>query len=162
MADEETVESGPEVDETADLQARVAELEDLWRRALADLDNLRKRTARDMQHVRADERARVAADWLPVVDNLELALGHARSDPTSIVQGIEAVRDQALSVLTRLGFVRRNDVGEQFDPVRHEAVSAVTDADAPPGTVVHVVRPGYGDNDTQLRPAAVVVAQRPD
>jgi molecular chaperone GrpE len=162
MADEETVQSGPEVDETAELQVRVAELEDLWRRALADLDNLRKRAARDMQHVRADERARVAAEWLPVVDNLELALGHAQSDPSAIVQGIEAVRDQALAVLSRLGFARRDDVGEQFDPVRHEAVSAVTDADATPGTVVHVVRPGYSDDESQLRPAAVVVAQRPD
>jgi molecular chaperone GrpE len=162
MADEDTVEARPEGDENTELKARVAELEDLWRRALADLDNLRKRVARDMQSLRADERARVAAEWLPVVDNLELALAHARSDPSAIVEGIDAVRDQAQAVLTRLGFPRRDDTGEQFDPVRHEAVSAVNDPAATPGTVVHVVRPGYGDDEHQLRPAAVVVAQRPD
>jgi molecular chaperone GrpE len=104
----------------------------------------------------------VAAEWLPILDNLELALAHAQSDPTAIVQGIHAVRDQALAVLTRLGFPRRNDKGEHFDPTRHEAVSAVADPDIEPGTIVHVVRPGYGGDEHQLRPAAVVVAQRPE
>jgi molecular chaperone GrpE len=167
MADENAVEAARDRDESdgdeaTELKARVIELEDLWRRALADLDNTRKRASRDLAQMRADERARVAAEWLPILDNLELALAHAQSDPVAIVQGIKAVRDQALAVLTRLGFPRRNDVGEHFDPTRHEAVSAVTDPDAEPGTIVHVVRPGYGDDEHQLRPAAVVVAQRPD
>jgi molecular chaperone GrpE len=167
MADENTVAAAQDRDESdgdepTELKARVIELEDLWRRALADLDNTRKRATRDLAQVRADERTRVAAEWLPILDNLELALAHAQSDPTVIVQGIQAVRDQALAVLTRLGFPRRNDVGEQFDPARHEAVSAVADPDAEPGTILHVVRPGYGDDEHPLRPAAVVVAQRPD
>jgi molecular chaperone GrpE len=167
VADEDTVDAPREIDEqgadeNAELKVRIAELEDLWRRALADLDNLRKRMARDMQNLRSDERARVAAEWLPVVDNLELALAHARSDPGAIVEGIQAVRDQALAVLSRLGFPRRDDTGQSFDPARHEAVSAIADAEAEPGTVVHVVRPAYGDDERQLRPAAVVVAQRPE
>src|SRR5437870_10017489 len=58
--------------ELAELRQRVAQLEDQWKRALADLDNLRKRMARESQQQRADERARVAALWLPVIDNLEL------------------------------------------------------------------------------------------
>ena len=62
--------------------ARIAELDDLWRRAAADLDNLRKRNARLAEQQRADERDRVAAAWLPVVDNLDLALEHADADPT--------------------------------------------------------------------------------
>lgn len=144
----------------AELRARVAHLEDQWRRAVADLDNLRKRVARDSQQLRADERARVAAQWLPVIDNLDLALEHAGADPAALLAGVRAVRDQALSVLAGLGFPRQADVGGHFDPARHEAVAAVRDADAPAGTVLQVVRPGYGDEEHQLRPAAVVVAAK--
>ncbi|GAA3820601.1 MULTISPECIES: nucleotide exchange factor GrpE [Actinomycetes] len=147
-------------DEVARLRAQVAELEDRWRRTAAELDNLRKRVARDSERQRLDERGRVAAAWLPVVDNLDLALTHADADPGSIVQGIRAVRDQALTVLAGLGYPRRDDHGVAFDPTRHEAVSTRADTEAKPGTVVEVLRPGYGDADRQLRPATVVVAAR--
>src|SRR5690349_14002181 len=73
----------------------VEELEDRWRRALADLDNLRKRYARELPREREAERSRVAAAFLPVIDNLELALAHAGADdPGAIVSGVRAVRDQ--------------------------------------------------------------------
>jgi molecular chaperone GrpE len=146
----------------AELRAQAARLEDQWRRATADLDNVRKRMAGQAGQARAEERARVAAEWLPVLDNLELALQHAGADPAAILPGVQAVRDQALAVLARLGFDRQADVGARFDPARHEAVATVPDAQAPPGTVVQVLRPGYGDEEHQLRPAAVVVATRGD
>lgn len=167
MSDEQaatpTGDGGTDAAETiAELQARVAELDDNWRRVLADLDNVRKRMARDLERERLAERERVAREWLPVLDHLELALRHAAADPTSIVDGVRAVRDQAVSVLERLGFPRRDDVGERFDPARHEAVSTAEVAETPEGTVVEIVRPGYGDGERQLRPAAVVVATRAD
>jgi molecular chaperone GrpE len=87
--------------EKAELERRVAELDDLWRRAVAEQDNLRKRAARDLSRVRDQERAQVAAGWLPVVDNLELALDNARASPDSIIEGVRAVHQQALDVLTR-------------------------------------------------------------
>jgi molecular chaperone GrpE len=146
--------------EKAELERRVAELDDLWRRAVAEQDNLRKRAARDLSRIRDQERAQVAAGWLPVVDNLELALDNARASPDSIIEGVRAVHQQALDVLTRLGFPRRDDVGKTFDPAHHEAVSTVPAEDLPPGTVAHVVRPGYGSDDEVLRPASVVVATR--
>jgi molecular chaperone GrpE len=71
---------------------------------------------------------------------------------------VRVVRDHALDVLARLGFPRFEDIGERFDPARHEAVGAI-EADAPPGTIVAVVRPGYGTPEVILRPAAVVVAR---
>jgi molecular chaperone GrpE len=74
------------------------------------------------------------------------------------MQGLLAVRDQAVNALAMLGFPRRDDLGTTFDPSRHEAVGSDPAADAVPGTVVAVVRPGYGEADRQLRPAAVVVA----
>jgi molecular chaperone GrpE len=144
--------------EAAEHAAVVAELEDRWRRALADLDNLRKRYARELDRERAAERARVAAQWLPVVDDLDRALAHAADDPTAIVEGVHAVRDHAMAVLARLGYPRYEEVGVPFDPVQHEAVRVVEDAEAAPGTVVEVLRPGYGREEHWLRPAAVAVA----
>lgn len=132
-----------------------------WQRAVADLDNFRKRCQRDIDDARTGERARVAADLLPVIDNLELALQHANADPGTIVTGVQAVRDQALSALARLGFERIEAAGAPFDPNRHEAAQVVQDPDAEPGTVVAVLRPGYTAPHGLLRPAVVAVSQRP-
>jgi molecular chaperone GrpE len=140
--------------------SQVSDVEDQLKRVLADFDNLRKRLASEVAGARSKERAAVAAAFLPVLDNLELALSHAGSDPSLVQEGIEAVRDQAVAILATLGFVRFDPLAEQFDPVRHEAVSTAPGSSAAPGTIVHVVHPGYGDGEHQLRPAAVVVATK--
>lgn len=146
-----------------ELRARIAELEDKWHRAVAELDNFRKRTARDMARRGDFERAKVAAEWLPVLDNLDAAVAHAAAEPEAIVDGVRAVRDQAADLLARLGFPRQDDEpGTPFDPARHEAVSAVPAEGVEPGTIVAVVRPGYGAGALPLRPAAVVVAAKAD
>ncbi|MDX2406758.1 nucleotide exchange factor GrpE [Streptomyces microflavus] len=150
---------GPEPAED-DHTAAMRELEDRWRRALADLDNLRKRHARELERERTVERSRTAAAFLPVLDNLELALSHADADSGAVVEGIRAVRDQAVSVLELLGYPRHAETGVAFDPAHHEVIGVVDDPDVEPGTVVQVLRPGYGDGDRQLRPAAVTVAKR--
>jgi molecular chaperone GrpE len=67
-------------------------------------------------------------------------------------------REQALAALARLGYPRHEEVGVPFDPARHEAVKIVEDAEAASGTVVQVLRPGYGQGERWLRPAAVAVA----
>jgi len=143
----------------AGLQARLAEANDQRLRAAADLDNLRKRCATQVERAEADARAEAARQWLPVIDNLERALEHAAADPRTIVEGIQAVRQQALGVLASLGFPRRDDTGATFDPARHEAIATVYDPRVPAGTVVQVVRPGYGEPGRELRPAQVVVAK---
>ncbi len=138
-------------------ETELAELEDRWKRALAEADNLRKRFARDVGEAQAAERRRVSALWLPIVDNLELALAHAgRETPT--VQGIRAVHDQAIELLAALGFPRDQETGVPFDPQRHEAVAIEPgEPGDEPGTVLLVLRPGYGAGAQQLRPASVVV-----
>jgi molecular chaperone GrpE len=151
-----STEAGP----AAALERRIAELEDLRLRALADLDNMRKKCASQVSRAEAETRARVALAWLPVVDNLERALAHARADPGSIVDGVKAVRNQAVSVLDQLGYPRRDDdLGAEFDPARHEAIASRPDPAAPEGSVVEVVAPAYGEGERQLRPAQVVVAR---
>lgn len=151
MAETETEET--EAQEQPD--PAIAELEGKWRRALADIDNLRKRHARELAGEQAAERARTSAAFLPVVDNLDLALAHAEDTDDPMTAGVRAVRDQAVALLVALGFPRDEETGIRFDPARHEAVGVVEDPDAEPGTVVKVVRPGY----QPLRPAAVIVAE---
>ena len=160
--DEATRDRSPQVSSDRPAPAE-PDWEDRWRRAVADLDNARKRCARELDRARTDERARVASRWLPVLDNLELALSHAQADPATIVTGVQAVRDQAVAVLNALGYPRRDEstyVGLPFDPAKHEVVTVVDDPDAMPGTVVRVFRPGYGDSEAQLRPAAVAVSRQ--
>lgn len=137
----------------------VAELEGRLRRALADLENVRMRSQRELGQQREAERARVASAWLPVVDDLERALQHGTADETGVLDGLRAVHARALSILAQLGFPRFEDVGEPFDPYRHEAISAVDGE--PPGAIMAVVQPGYGTDETILRPARVVVARAP-
>jgi molecular chaperone GrpE len=147
---------GPQTNSDAEL----ARLEDRWRRALADLDNLRKRYARELDRERKLERSKVAGAWLPIVDNLERALQHSGGDADSVITGVRAILDQAVQLLDHLGYPRDTDTGVPFDPERHEVVNVTDDGGSAPGTVLGVVRPGYGKGSQQLRPAAVVVSGR--
>ena len=159
------VQPVPSADTDDELVTLRAELEDAngrLRRIAAELDNTRTRNMRRAEELRSAARADTAAAWLPVIDNLERAVVAATEgcESGAFVAGLEALRDQAVSVMENLGFRRHAEVGVPFDPYLHEAVSVDADADAEPGIVVEVVRPGYGDGERQLRPAGVVVAGR--
>ena len=159
--DDRVGESPPEaVASQPDADLELAKLEDRWRRAVADLDNLRKRYARELDRERTTERSRVAGAWLPVVDNLERAIDHADNQSDAVVEGVRSILDQSLQVLEQLGYPRDAQSGVPFDPQRHEVVGVVEHGDSAPGTVVEVLRPGYGKGSRQLRPAAVVVSRR--
>jgi molecular chaperone GrpE len=168
VVDDDQIDTAPEPDPLAvdadtgtdldaDTERVLEESEAQLRRTLADLDNLRKRYHREVERERLDERARVAREWLAVVDNLERALEHGGDPDSAMAHGVAAVLEQARTLLAQLGFPRYEDIGREFDPLRHEAVAAVP-ADAPPGTVVAASRAGYGDREQILRPAAVMVA----
>jgi molecular chaperone GrpE len=159
--DDRVDENPPEaVASQPDSDAELAKLEDRWRRAVADLDNLRKRYARELDRERQAEGARVAAAWLPIVDNMERAISHAGDRSDAVLEGVRSIVEQALKVLERLGYPRDAQAGVPFDPERHEVVGVVDQPDSQPGTVVEVLRPGYGEGSRQLRPAAVVVSRR--
>src|ERR1700746_3396795 len=154
----ETSTGPPPEPATAEQAARIAELEDLRLRALADLDNVRKRCADQVSRADADARAAGTRQWLAVIDNLDLALEHAEADPASIIDGVRAVRAQALDILARLGLPRRDDRGARFDPARHEAVASRPDPEAEADVVAEVVRPAYGEGDHPPLRALGVVA----
>jgi molecular chaperone GrpE len=97
-AEPESREVSTEREGQAAAQAEaLAKMEDQWRRALADADNVRKRAVRDGAQQRAQERAAVALAWLPILDNLELALAHAPNNGDPLVEGIAAIRAQAMT-----------------------------------------------------------------
>lgn len=168
-ADTAHVTGSPDAPDTADgpdtpdavsreeLAGRLAEVEDRWRRAAADLDNTRKRAARELAVARDAERARAASVFLPVVDGLTDAVAYAKQVDDPVADGIESIRQQGVSALERLGYPRIDDVGVPFDPRVHEVVSVVERDDLPPRTVAAVTRLGFGSPDRLLRPAGVVV-----
>ena len=157
--DTETGAGGASVQPVApdDSDRRLADVEDRWRRAVADLDNLRKRAARETEFVRDSERARAASVFLPVVDGLEDAVTYARGQSASLAEGMQAIREQAVAALETLGYPRIDEVGVPFDPRIHEVVSVAGRDDRPPRTVVVVARLGFGTPDRLLRAAGVVV-----
>ncbi|MDT0301301.1 nucleotide exchange factor GrpE [Streptomonospora wellingtoniae] len=148
----------PRPEEGNEAEARAQEMEERWHRALADRENLRKRHVTELARAVAAERGRVAEAWLPVVDNLDLALGHADSQEGAFVEGVRAVREQAVGILARLGYPRYGEAGVPFDPLWHEVVEVRGVSEVPAGRVLEVLRPGYGTADQQLRPAAVAVS----
>src|ERR1700682_3352715 len=159
--DDRVDESPPDaVASQPDSDKELAKLEDRWRRAVPDLDNLRKRYARELDRERQTERSPGAGARLPIVDNLERAISHAGDQSDAVVEGVRSILDQALQVLEQLGYPRDAEPGVPFDPERHEVVGVVGHPDSAPGAVVEVLRPGYGQGSRQLRPAAVVVSRR--
>jgi molecular chaperone GrpE len=139
-----------------DLRAELAAMEDRYKRALADLDNYRKRSARELERRVAESREAVIRDWLEAVDSVERAL---RMDPDGpAADGLRAVLEQMEAILRREGVHRIGAAGEPFDPQRFEAVGVRDTSEAPDRTVIEVVRSGFGADGRVLRPAQVIVA----
>jgi molecular chaperone GrpE len=142
-----------------DFEAELAQMEDRYKRALADLDNYRKRSARELDRLVQEKRDALIRDWLDVVDGVERAL---RMHPDSGAhEGLRAVFDHMESVLARQGVARVGEVGERFDPHRHEAVEVRETGEVPDRTVVEVLRSGFAVGDRVVRPAQVVVSRAP-
>ena len=142
-----------------DLAEQLAQTEDRFKRALADLDNYRKRSAREVERRVEEGRDALLREWLEAVDTVERA---ARMDPDGpLGQGMRALLDQIEALLARRGVQRIGEAGEPFDPERHDAVEVRMTTDAPENTVVDVIRAGYAVDGRVLRPAQVAVARRP-
>lgn len=151
--------------EAEELRAKLAATEERLVRLGADFDNLRKRTLKEREEAHRYGHENLVKDLLASVDNLERAIGHARSsdggDFESMLQGVELVLREILGVLAKHGVKRIEAEGEPFDPNLHEAMAQTEDASAPPHTVVQVFQTGYQLRDRLLRPARVVVSKGP-
>ena len=146
----------------ADAEERARSHWEQYLRAVADLDNVRKRAQRDIEAANRYGLEKFAAELLPVRDSLELAVqsaDQAEFDARSLKQGQQATLQLLAKALERLGVTPIKPVGEPFDPSRHEAMLAQESATASPGTVLQVVQTGYELNGRVIRPARVIVAK---
>ena len=139
--------------------ATVQEMEDRWRRALADFDNYRKRCEREMEKIREDERACVLASMLPVYDSIEHALKACDDCDHPIVKGVECIQRQMKQIFSSYGVEEIEAERVLFDPKWHEVVGTVADPQLPDGLVYEVVQKGYRMGDRLLRPAKVIVVK---
>jgi molecular chaperone GrpE len=156
VPDESGEDRSPSSDELA---AQLAATDDRLKRALADLDNYRKRTDREVERRVTEGRETLLRGLLEPLDNIERALQAADHSP--LAQGLRGVFDQMEALLARHGARRIAAVGDPFDPTRHEAVAVRETDDVPDGTVVDIARSGFAIGDRVLRPAQVVVAKKP-
>ncbi|MDE0826722.1 MAG: nucleotide exchange factor GrpE [Akkermansiaceae bacterium] len=151
-----------ELDEVASLTAQLAEWKEAAVRATADLDNYRKRMAREKTDLIRYSNQSLLEELLPLLDNFEMGLQAAAQDEGSMIfQGMQMVKKQLDDFLTSQGVEEVPAEGVAFDPNVHEAVSQEKTTDAECGAVLHVLRRGYRMNDRLLRPANVVVAKAP-
>ena len=139
--------------------AELARMEDRYKRALADLDNYRKRSGAEVERRVEQGRQAMLRDWLEPIDTLERGLRFGPDQPGS--EGLRAVLDQMETILARHGVARIGHPGEPFDPERHEAIDVRMSDEVPDRTVLDVVRSGFALGERVLRPAQVVVARRP-
>jgi molecular chaperone GrpE len=165
-ADDDAGKPGQAGDLEARLQAAEARAEEYrgaHLRTAADLENYRRRVARELESARQYGSERLAAGLLPVVDSLELGLSNAgRSDAATLAEGQEATLRLLRKALQESGITEIDPAGEPFDPEKHEAMAMQPSAEQPPDTVLAVVQKGYVLNGRLLRPARVIVARAPD
>jgi len=142
-------------------KAEQAKLKDQLLRTLADFDNFRKRTRRELVDAERRGRDDLLKEFLPVFDNLDRASAHAETatDIKALADGIGLVMRQFADTLSKLGIERVATVGQPFDPSVHEAVQQLETSDFEPGSIAAEVQAGYRNTEKLIRPALVVVAK---
>ncbi|RCS24870.1 nucleotide exchange factor GrpE [Phyllobacterium salinisoli] len=163
----EAAEEEAETDPVAELQAENSELKDQLMRLAAEMENLRKRTARDVQDARVYSVANFARDMLAVSDNLRRALDAIPADAlekgdtglNALAEGVEMTERAMLSTLERHGVKKIEPEGQKFDPHFHQAMFEIPNSEVPNNTVLQVAQAGFVIGDRVLRPALVGVSR---
>lgn len=157
------------VDERVDaLLAEVGTLKDQVLRNVAEMENLRRRTAREIADAKQYAVTGFSRELLSVSDNLRRALDmvpaearEAEGPTRTLLEGVEMTERELVRVMEKHGIRRLEPVGQKFDPHFHQAIFEVETADAAPGTVTQMVQSGYAIGDRVLRPAMVGIAKAP-
>jgi molecular chaperone GrpE len=168
----ESAEPGETVDNEAllrqELEAVRRKAEDNWQLALrskAELENLRKRTQRDIENAHKYGLERLAAELLAVRDSMELGLNTAEEgveDLTGLKEGLSLTLKMLIQLMQKFGITEINPENEKFDPGLHQAITMQESARLEPNTVISVLQKGYRLQDRLLRPALVTVAKAPE
>lgn len=170
--DSSTGEAAPDADDEGapDLQAalqaaedEVASLKDAALRAQADVENMRRRAARDVENAHKFALERFAENLLPVLDSLEKSVESAAeaADAAAVSEGVALCLKLFLDTLAKNGIEQVDPLGEPFDPSRSEAMAMVENPDAEPNSVMEVMQKGYALNGRLVRAAKVIVAKAP-
>jgi molecular chaperone GrpE len=139
--------------------AEMAEIKDRMLRAVAEVENVRRRLEREKQEASAYAVTGFARDLLAVADNLRRALDAAAGEASPLLAGVEMTEKELLKAFDRHGITRIESVGQKLDPHRHQAMLEVDADGAEPGTIVAELQSGYMLRDRLLRPAMVSVAR---
>ena len=164
---ETDVSAEPAAGAVAALAKEAADTKDRLLRTLAEMENLRRRTEREVADARQYAVANFARDLLAVADNMQRALDtlsadfRDQADPVvkSHIEGVELTERELVKVMEKHGIRRFDPQGQKFDPNLHQAMMQVPDPSVPDGTVVQVMQPGYMIAERVLRPALVGVAK---
>jgi len=159
--------SAPEADPIAVLEAEKADLKDKLLRLMADMENLRRRTEREVADARTYAVANFARDMLNVADNIHRAIESVPDEARStaegafkgLIEGIDLTERDLLKTLERHGVKKLDPQGQKFDPNVHQAMFEIPNAEVPNGTVLQVVQSGYVIGERVLRPALVGVSK---
>ncbi|MBW1667603.1 MAG: nucleotide exchange factor GrpE [Deltaproteobacteria bacterium] len=143
------------------LQEEVQKQYELYLRSQAEIENIKKRTAKEKQEWVKYANETLIKDVLPVMDNLEKAISHSQNEASleALREGVELTLKGLKDTLKKSGLEEIKAVGEKFDPSFHEAVSEAEDENLKPGTVVHELQKGYILNNRLIRPSMVVVSK---
>jgi molecular chaperone GrpE len=142
----------------AKAESAAAEYKDLWLRAKAEMENVRKQGQNDVTKAHKYAVERFAQELLTVKDSLELALATPNVTVESFKDGVELTLKNLNAAFAKTHISEINPVGEKYDPHRHQAMTAI-ESDQPPGSVLQVFQKGYALNERVLRPALVAVAK---
>lgn len=172
----EPAEGGPQDEQTQSeaeqiqaLTAEAADVKERLLRALADMENLRKRTEREKAEASLYAASNFARDLLSVADSMDRALESVPEEgrdelgeaTRNLLAGIDVTHKELINVFSRHGITRIEPLGEKFDPHFHQAMFEIAESSVPPGTVVQVMQAGYTIGERLLRPALVGVAKAP-
>ena len=154
-------DASPEA-ELAEAREKAEEHWNLYLRAAAEVENVRKRATRDVEHAHRFALESFSRELLAVVDSLEMGLAAAdNADAEALREGSEATCKLLKKTLERFGVLEVDPEGEPFDPEFHEAMSMMPSDNVEPGSVAQVIQKGYALNGRLLRPARVIVAAEP-
>ena len=156
-------EMGAAAGTSAEAEAKASAARDQALRALAELENVRKRAQRDVENAHRYALEKFVGELLPVKDSLDLAIENAaRADTAALIEGQSATQRLLAKALERAGITEVNPLGEPFDANLHEAMAAQPSDTAEPNSVLAVVQRGYALNGRLLRAARVIIARAPD
>ncbi len=160
---EQTAAEEPEeVDELTAARLETAQLQDRYLRAVAELDNFRKRTVKARAETRDDTLRDMLLQIAPLFDNLRRALEQETDDAAAVRSGVEIIVTQFKEILSGYGLQEIEAMGKPFDPNEHEAMMQVPTGEHPPGTVMQEMEKGFRLRDRVVRPSRVIVSSELD